>query len=268
MSVCPTKWTEITAVHRWTVPPPVTVKSVSHWFHQPYPAALLSSLGIHILLALAVTYGLKVTPFKMAEETRIAVTLVTPFGSRRTAPPQKTTQEGPTRPDDQPASSPTQHDGKYTDRLTPAPKTSSVLARVPPGGSSVDGRQTMIRATRLYSHEIWSNPKNREAKHLLGRLALPERMEQICNNEAMEQVHAWKETLSPDWMIAYALSEPEVRGSVILAEGAVFRSRGRWFHLKYECTLSDDFSSVTDMAFLVGRPVPKRDWKRLNFPTR
>lgn len=250
------------------MPPQVTVESIRHWFSRRYCAALLSSLGVHILLALAVTYGLKVTPFKVPEETRIAVTLVTPFGSRPPVFAEKETQDAPTPPEDQSASSSVQRGGKYLDRLAPTPKTSSKTTRVPPGGSHVEGERTMIRASRLYSDDIWRDPRNREAKRLLDRLALSERIEQICNSEAMEQVHAWKEMYAPDWMIAYALSEPEVTGRVILAEGAVFRSKGRWFYVKYECTLSDDFRSVADMAFLVGRPVPKRDWDRLNFPTR
>ncbi|MEP3274981.1 MAG: DUF930 domain-containing protein, partial [Stappiaceae bacterium] len=174
--------------------------------------AVLASLTIHFLLGTILVYGFDIQPHDASTEKRIAVTLVAPFGARKSPLQTKPSVEQSLVPDSAIESQPARDAGKNSARVPSSPKTPSKNARVPPDGGHTEGVSNMIRASRIYSDDIWSNPKNREAKRVLGQLVLSERMEQLCNSEAMEQVHNWKETFAPDWLIAYALSDPMVIG--------------------------------------------------------
>ena len=44
------------------------------------------------------------------------------------------------------------------------------------------------------------------------------------------------------------------------ADGAAFRSKGRWYGLQFTCDLSADGQSVTGFAFLVGDAIPREKW--------
>jgi hypothetical protein len=82
----------------------------------------------------------------------------------------------------------------------------------------------------------------------------------------MEQVHDWQPDFQPERLVAYASAEFAIADDTILAEGAAFRSRGRWYRLRFECGLSADHETVTAFQFRVGDPVPKDQWAAQNLP--
>ena len=44
-------------------------------------------------------------------------------------------------------------------------------------------------------------------------------------------------------------------GRTFAVPGGAFRSKGKWYGIAYECTLSDDMSAVKSFSFRVGADV-------------
>jgi len=195
--------------------------------------ALAASLALHILL-LAVLLLLPKTPLpKLPPEEAIVVEMVAP-----PPPPAPPVQELAV-PEESPA--PPQ---------PPAPKTAE-----PPA---------MIRATDLFSAKLLADPRNRQAREGLAQLAGPDRMEQLCNAEAMEQIHRWRSDFEPDRLVAYAMGDTRLDGAAIIAEGAAFRSRRQWYNVKFRCGLTPDLKNVASFEFQVGDAIPRAEWEAHN----
>lgn len=124
----------------------------------------------------------------------------------------------------------------------------------------------MVHPPRMLSQKLLADPRSRETAALLQRLAFDERVEQLCGLEAMGQIHDWRRSLEPDRVAAYALAGTKRAGRVLTAEGAAFRSRRRWYGLRFACTLSPDLKRVTAFAFHVGEPIPQDRWEALGLP--
>lgn len=145
----------------------------------------------------------------------------------------------------------------------PAPPPMTELAPQPPDAARPDG---MVHPRRLLSQQVLADPRSREALATLPLLAPDERVEQLCGLEAMGQIHDWRQAFEPDRVTAYAMAEARLDGAVLKAEGAAFRSKRRWYALRFECTLSPDRTRVTAFAFHVGEPIPAARWQALGLP--
>jgi len=110
----------------------------------------------------------------------------------------------------------------------------------------------MIHAATLLSARALAEPRNRSAREGLPRLAPTERMVQLCNLEALEQVAAMRKDIWPEWVTAYAEKELTVSAHTITADGAAFRVGDDWYRLKYRCELSPDNTTVVAFDFLAG----------------
>jgi hypothetical protein len=97
----------------------------------------------------------------------------------------------------------------------------------------------------------------------LNVLAPEERLEQRCDIEAMERIATEQKGMRPDKVIAYTFGDPEVGKNSIKASGAVFRSSGEWFKLKYKCQLKSDSLSIQSFEYHVGDRIPEEQWKKL-----
>jgi hypothetical protein len=122
----------------------------------------------------------------------------------------------------------------------------------------------MIHATRMLSARALADPRSRTAREALPLLDDTERMVQLCDLEAMEQVGEWRPGFRPERVVAYALSEVAVAGDMIVADGAAFLSERSWYGLKFKCGLSPGHDTVVAFEFLVGDRVPKADWDASN----
>lgn len=142
-----------------------------------------------------------------------------------------------------------------------APPPEPPPERLPP--AEVDG---MVHPRRLLSQHVLADPRSREALTLLAQLVPEDRAEQLCGLEAMGQIHDWRREFEPDRVNAFALAEARLEGAVLKAGGAAFRSRRRWYALRFECTLSPDRQRVTSFAFHVGAPIPAARWRALGLP--
>ncbi|ATN36867.1 hypothetical protein ACO34A_24125 (plasmid) [Rhizobium sp. ACO-34A] len=90
----------------------------------------------------------------------------------------------------------------------------------------------------------------------LKKLNEADQLEQRCDIEGMEQLHA-------DKVISYTFSRP-IRAPIhLLASGAVFRRKGDWYRLSYDCTTSRDHLRIEAFRYAEGARIPRKDWPSL-----
>ena len=94
----------------------------------------------------------------------------------------------------------------------------------------------------------------------LQMLAPEERLEQLCNYTAMQQIRQDDKNFRPDRTVANAAAEPREKGDTIEAKGAAFRSGGKWYALTYTCTANPDRTAVTAFRYTVGGEIPETKW--------
>jgi len=64
--------------------------------------------------------------------------------------------------------------------------------------------------------------------------------------------------------MAEAYARSEMTGTHLAASGAIFRSGERWYGLAFDCTLSDDLTSVTAFSYRLGTDVTDAVLARLS----
>jgi hypothetical protein len=122
----------------------------------------------------------------------------------------------------------------------------------------------LIIAKALYSARLLADRHNRSAREAMKTLAVDERIIQLCDIEAMEQVRRAEAALKPDYVIAYAMADLKLSAHQVDAQGGAFLSHRNWYGLKFRCDVSPDDSKVVSFAFLVGEPIPKSEWASHN----
>jgi hypothetical protein len=93
----------------------------------------------------------------------------------------------------------------------------------------------------------------------LRSLAPEARLEQICDYTAMTRIRAAGE-FRPDRAVGYAMSEVKVNDHTLVADGAAFRSRKKWYRLSYTCTTTPDRMKVLSFDYKVGPEIPEEKW--------
>ncbi len=126
----------------------------------------------------------------------------------------------------------------------------------------------MIRGERMLSAAILAAPRNAKIRATLPTLADEERMTQLCNIEAIAQVHAWRADLSPDLVVAHARAEPRQEGDAVVADGAAIRIARRWRAFAFRCDLDAARRGVVGFAFQLGEAIPRRQWEAYNLPAK
>jgi hypothetical protein len=207
------------------------------------PASILLHLiVVALLIALSAT-----RPLEVPQEQAVAVEIVRPREVPAAANPGPA-NEAPAMPSSPP----------NEERYGPAP----VRLPVRPDDQS----SAMIRAGRMLSEATLADPRSRQAREGLRELAEADRSEQLCNIEAMDQLHAWRADLQPDRVVAYAMAGTKVEKNTILADGAAFRSKSLWYNLKFRCELTPDRRKVAAFEFLAGEAIPREEWEERNLP--
>ncbi|MEK1931831.1 MAG: DUF930 domain-containing protein [Pararhizobium sp.] len=118
----------------------------------------------------------------------------------------------------------------------------------------------LIQATSLRSQKVLADPRSAKARKALQELASSERIVQICNIEAMEQVHIWKPEFQPDFLVAYAMADINLSGQKLAADGGAFRSKRRWYNIGFTCDATADLKKIVSFAFLAGDAIPESQW--------
>ena len=125
-------------------------------------------------------------------------------------------------------------------------------------------QETMMRAERLFSADVLADPRSRQAREALPHLAMSDRMIQLCNIEALEQVHMWKADFQPDTLVAHAMADAKLIGRTTAADGGAFRSKRRWYNIRFRCEVAPDLTKVVAFEFQVGEEIPKSEWESHN----
>nr|WP_211110237.1 DUF930 domain-containing protein [Acuticoccus mangrovi] len=108
-----------------------------------------------------------------------------------------------------------------------------------------------------------NEPANRKAREALRTLGTDDRMEQLCDVEAMEQIAVWRPNeYRPELLVAYAFADTVFSGRTVTAEGAAFRSKDNWYHLDFTCEVAEDMERVVAFEFQVGDVIPRHLWEQ------
>lgn len=94
----------------------------------------------------------------------------------------------------------------------------------------------------------------------LKMLAPSERLEQLCDYTALTRIHDTNNDLHPDRAVASAAVEPRMGEHTIVANGAAFRSRGKWYTLSFSCTADTEHLKVLNFKFKIGDEIPEAKW--------
>lgn len=87
-----------------------------------------------------------------------------------------------------------------------------------------------------------------------------DRLEQLCDYTAMVQIRKDSRHFHPDRAVASATSAPKISAHRIDANGAAFRSRGRWYELSYSCAATPDHMKVLSFHLTIGKEIPESKW--------
>jgi hypothetical protein len=66
----------------------------------------------------------------------------------------------------------------------------------------------------------------------------------------------------PDKVIAYTFRDPTYGPNSVTAPGAVFRSKGEWYHLSYRCETGPHHVHVRKLDYEIGGKVAKANWDK------
>lgn len=153
--------------------------------------------------------------------------------------------------------------------IAPPPPTPLEVSRPEPRTAQPETPDGMIRATQLYAAAILDNPKSRKAKARLRQLVNEDRIIQLCNLEALEQVHRWNQKFKPNFLVAYAKSDVRLTGrQAIEANGGAFHDGNSWYEIRFKCETTADMTSVVAFEFAVGEEIPRKKWEAYSLPER
>jgi hypothetical protein len=141
------------------------------------------------------------------------------------------------------------------------PDASGRLTPKPPAAVT---QSPTITATEFFSADILLDPGEAGIRRSLASFADRERIIQVCNLEAMEQIGRNVPEYVPDAVVGYAMSDLIVDGLTVIAAGGAFRSRRRWYEVAYTCTAAPGYEAVTAFAFKLGDEIPEDVWDAHN----
>ncbi|MGX1742087.1 DUF930 domain-containing protein [Bosea sp. NPDC055353] len=95
------------------------------------------------------------------------------------------------------------------------------------------------------------------------RVELQTRLEEVCDTEVMLQINRDHPEFTVDKVIAYTFQSPTQKSNRLIADGAAFRSRNRWFRLAYRCQTGPRHLDITELNYKVGSEIERKLWHRL-----
>ncbi len=90
-----------------------------------------------------------------------------------------------------------------------------------------------------------------------------ERLEQICDYAAVENIGREKRLYRPERAMIDPLSPAQVSGDTMQGIGGAFRSRGKWYQFSFTCQASPDRLKILHFEYRVGEAIPEDKWDGL-----
>ncbi|WP_235679110.1 DUF930 domain-containing protein [Aquibium microcysteis] len=140
-----------------------------------------------------------------------------------------------------------------------APQAAAEPPEASQGRAAPDGG--VVRARTMLAARALADPRSADALREWRKLYPDERIIQLCNLEAMEQVHAWKPAFEPDFVVAYAMGDIALTGFTLVADGAALRDHQAWYAMRYRCEVAADMEAVVAFEFVLGELIPESEWE-------
>lgn len=121
-----------------------------------------------------------------------------------------------------------------------------------------------VTATDFYSAGILLEPGMEKIRRTLRGFADSERIVQVCNIEAIEQIKRGAPAYDPDTVVSYAMADPLWNGLLFTAPGGAFRSRRKWYEVTFHCRVAPGYEGVTAFDFTIGASIPQSQWEERN----
>ena len=80
--------------------------------------------------------------------------------------------------------------------------------------------------------------------------------ETLCHDTARSEITKSRPELEPDVVISSAIVPSETAANIIVANGAAFRSEGRWYNFKFRCEADPFEEKLIAFDFLIGPAFP------------
>src|SRR5690606_37626656 len=119
----------------------------------------------------------------------------------------------------------------------------------------------MQEATEFYVSDLLRRPENAQVRETLPLLAPDERIVQLCNIEALEQIRIANAGRFPDSLDTSAFEETGISNGKLSAPLGAYRADRKWFYVTFECTPGPDLESVVEFTFDLGDEVPQELWE-------
>lgn len=117
-----------------------------------------------------------------------------------------------------------------------------------------------FRATSFYAASLLAEPASAKLRQAMRTLDVSERVVQLCDIEAMEQIRRARSDYDPDMVVPYAMEDMATVDGTLVATGGAFRSRREWYELSFRCTPARDFEHVEAFEFTLGNQIPHELW--------
>ncbi len=148
-----------------------------------------------------------------------------------------------------------------------APTVPTSRERRPAADPPAAPQSRVVRPETMLAARALADPRSRRAREEWRKLFPDERIIQLCNLEAMEQVHAWKPAFDPDFVVAYARADIRLDDVTLEAKGAALRDHQAWFEIAYRCEVTPDTEAVVAFEFELGDAIPQDRWAELLLPS-
>jgi hypothetical protein len=202
------------------------------------PFGLAGSLLFHAALLVALFTLTPMRDFVVPEPAPISVELIPVAILEPPAPPELAPQNA----------APVADEGGATPGAGPADTSTAA-----PDGT--------ITATSRYAGRLLKEPAMAQVRRTLPTLASADRLMQLCNIEALEQIRRAAPQYEPDTMVSYAMADPVSAGLAFTAPGGAFRSRRQWYAVSFACVASPALDGVTSFSFRLGAAIPADQWE-------
>ena len=218
-----------------------------------FPASLL----LHAAVLLAIIFIQPAPPPRQPPDQSVHVEIVTLPGQKQ---PDKTAVQASANLPEKIQPSPL-----TADKIIQAARNRPVNKIAPsPNAMPMPDPDALTVAKKLYSANLLADRHNKRAREAMKTLAVDERIIQLCDIEAMEQVKRAKPALKPDYVIAYAMVDLNLSPHEVEAEGGAFLSHRQWYGIRFRCDVSGDDRRITAFAFRIGQPIPRSQWAAHN----
>lgn len=144
----------------------------------------------------------------------------------------------------------------------PAPRPAVGKPQAPPPPVAPETEvQGMTSAMALYAGQLLRDPANAQIRKTLPLLGPEERIVQLCNIEALEQIRLSGDKGFPDSLDTSAFEETQLTDGKLVAPLGAYRANRGWYYVSFECTPESDLESVREFKFRLGDQVPRDLWE-------